>query len=130
VFDEETVVKELTLLLEEEEGDKITEEDLDLDFEIEEDSIGDWENQLGYRGVMEVWKHKVTKEEIVIESYEDCTRHDPNEYTCEEVWLHDENGNVDTLGVYNDFEEADREAKRFMRENPKGIFGCNIKGEN
>jgi len=34
VFDEETVVKELALLLEEEEGDKITEEDLE-DFEVE-----------------------------------------------------------------------------------------------
>jgi len=91
-------------------------------FDIAEQPIGEWENQLGYRGMMEVWKHKTTGDTIIIEAYEDCTIHDPNECTCEEVWMHDKNGNVDILGVYDDFETADKEAKKLMRENPKGVF--------
>jgi len=92
--------------------------------DIAEEPIGNWENQLGYRGMMEVWKHKETGEEVVIEVFEDCSEHDPDECECHEVWLRcNKTGNCDTLGVYNSFDEADIEAKKFMRENQKGVFG-------
>jgi len=92
-------------------------------FDIAEAPIGNWENQLGYRGMMEVWKHKETGEEIVIELYEDCTEHSSDECECHEIWMRDnKRGISDSHGVYDTFEEADREAKKFMRENQKGVF--------
>jgi len=90
-------------------------------FDIAEEPIGNWENQLGYRGMMEVWKHNKTEDTIIIESYEDCKEHGEN-CECQEVWMHDKNGKLDTLGFYDTFEEADQEAKQFMKENPKGAF--------
>jgi len=97
--------------------------------DIAEEPIGNWENQLGYRGMMEVWKHKETGEEIVIEPFDhedhETPEDDPHLRICEchEVWMRcEKTGNIDTLGVYDSFDEADREAKKFMRENQRGVF--------
>lgn len=90
-------------------------------FDIAEPTIGDWENQLGYRGMMEVWKHKKTGDTITIEPYEDCTEHDPDECQCHEIWIADDkNGQYDSIGIYNTFEEADQETKKWMREHLEG----------
>lgn len=90
-------------------------------FDIAEPPIGNWKNQLGYRGMMEIWKVKDTTQFLCIEAYEDCEIHDPDECTCEEVWLGDDTtGNCDVLGVYDNFEEADKASKEFMQQNPNG----------
>jgi len=66
--------------------------------------------------MMEVWKVMENSDFLCIESFDDS---EDNE-DCE-VWLgNDKTGNIDTVGVYSSFEEADTEAKKFMRENPNG----------
>ncbi len=79
-------------------------------FDVAEDPIGSWENQLGYRGVMEVWK--AGDSTLQIEADEDSGG--------EEVWVHDEEGNHDSLGIFPTSDQDDAAAKAFMRENPEG----------
>lgn len=91
-------------------------------FDIAEKPIGKWENQLGYRGMMEIWKHE-NGDRIIIEVFEhDTEEHLSGKCECHEVWMHDKKGNLDTLGVWSSFEESDRNAKAFMKENPDGAF--------
>ena len=91
-------------------------------FDIAEPSIGQWENQLGYRGMMEVWKIQETQDFVCIEPWDDiCERHRDQECTCWEAWLgNDKTGDCDTLGIWESFDKADQEAKKWMNENPNG----------
>lgn len=42
----------------------------------------------------------------------------------QEVWLGDDDtGNCTTVGIFDDYETALKEAKKFMREHPKGWMG-------
>lgn len=82
-------------------------------FDIAEEPIGEWKNQLGYRGLIEVWKIPRTQDFICIEYDEDSD--------CEEVWLgNDKTGDCENIGFFDTVEEADKGAKEFMRENPHG----------
>ena len=61
---------------------------------------------------------------LMIEPKDDICEIHGDECTCEEVWLgDDETGNCTTVGTYDTYEEALREAKTFMREHPKGWMG-------
>lgn len=89
--------------------------------------IGKWEEQLGYRGMYDVWKHQKTKSTLIIAKstliiggYEDCEL--KHECECEEVWVHDDSGNADILGVFNTYKRAKIEAKKWMRENRDGMI--------
>jgi nuclear transport factor 2 (NTF2) superfamily protein len=75
-------------------------------FDIAEEPINDWENQLGYRGYMEVWKRG--EEEIKVEMDEDSG-----------VWeVIYENDNIwEMIDCHEDFDEADKIAKAYMKEN-------------
>ena len=86
-------------------------------FDIAEPSIGNWEEQLGYRGAIDVWKNKETGKTLIIESYEDCEEHDINECECQEVWIHDEEGNVEDIRIHDSYEKAKEEAKKQMHED-------------
>lgn len=91
-------------------------------FDIAENPIGQWENQLGYRGMMEVWKHSETKHVVTIQPWDDiCETHGDKECTCWEVWIADDKtGNWDCLGIWENFELADQKAKEWMGENSEG----------
>ena len=94
-------------------------------FDVIEEPIGRWENQLGYRGMMEVWK--VDKRNVLtIEPLDDwCANCEEEGRDCEcwEIWIaDDEQGVFDTLGVYPSFEVADTKAKQIMTEFPNGYW--------
>ena len=75
-------------------------------FDMPEPAINGWENQLGYRGYVEVWEKG--EERITLE---------PDEDHCEDdFWeVVFDNGNiVEIIGVGNGFEEADQIAKEYM----------------
>ncbi len=78
-------------------------------FDIAEDPINGWENQLGYRGMMEVWRKG--NREVVIEPCEDGDKW--------EVWVRatDDSGYWDSIGFESDFDKADKLAKEWMRDN-------------
>ncbi len=73
--------------------------------------VGQWEGQLG-RGLQDAWVHKKTGDTVIVEPFEDKEGED-------EVWVHDEEGNHDTITIDKP-EQALKEAKMFMLENPKG----------
>jgi hypothetical protein len=78
-------------------------------FDIAEPSINGWENQLGYRGYIEVWKRGDW--EIVIEPDEDEDEGYINVYL-----QNPKTGNVNLIGGgYGN--EADKFAKEYMRKN-------------
>lgn len=99
--------------------------------------IGDWENQVGYRGYIEVWKNQVSNQEIVIEPFDDiidedmedhlrnCLGYSPDKSGEWDLWLVDtfdhKTGFAGSLGIFDGFEEADKRAKQFMKDNPNGF---------
>ena len=90
--------------------------------DVPEDPIGDWENELGHRGMREVW-HLQGKEHIKIniDPYEDCEECLAGECECWEVWYsNDEAGDWEPIGHGHGFDAADKIAKEYMRENPHG----------
>jgi len=81
-------------------------------FDMPEPAIGDWENQLGYRGMIEVWKHKKTGDELIIEPCDEG-------YT--EVLIHNkDHTKMDSLNAFDTDQEADDFAKKWMREHLEG----------
>lgn len=84
-------------------------------FDIAEPPIGDWENQLGYRGMMEVWKLKDTDYVLTISAYED------SDEPCDEVWIaNDSTGYWESL-FFGSTEDCNTFAKKWMNEHPKGV---------
>jgi len=82
-------------------------------FDIADEPIGDWEEDLGYRGVKDVWRTRDKHFMLVIEPNEDTEDE-------EEVWVANERtGNWDSI-AFGTYEECIDEAKKFMRENPNG----------
>ena len=79
-------------------------------FDTAEEPINGWENQLGYRGYIEVWEKENKRIEIDID--EDSSEDEP----VWEVLLCDDNG-VNLIDYGYGFEEADKIAKEYMREN-------------
>jgi len=94
-------------------------------FDFPDPPIGQWNEEVGTRGMYDLWYFGNTKQFLMIEPYEElpCSIHG-DECTCEEVWLGDDKtGNCTTVGTYDGYEEALEEAKRFMRAHPKGWMG-------
>lgn len=91
-------------------------------FDTPEPAIGDWENQLGYRGLKEVWVLKGTPIQIEIDnddSYEG-DEHDPDGEAGWEVSLSNEDtGDVQYL-TFGTFGQCDEAAKKYMADNPHG----------
>lgn len=82
-------------------------------FDIAEQPIGQWENQLGYCGMMEVWKCRSRNNVLTIEPDEDSGEI--------EVWIaNDTSGSWEPLGFFKTEMQAERFAKRWMRENKEG----------
>ena len=85
-------------------------------FDIAEPEIGNWENELGWRGMREVW-HLKGQEHIEINI-------DPNDDADNEEWevwqSNNKSGEWGSIGYGNTFEEADKIAKEYMREHPQG----------
>jgi len=83
-------------------------------FDVAEPAIGKWENQLGYRGMLEVWIHDETGDTITLEPNEDATE---EEWEC---WIHDkESEQWDSLG-WGTFKQVDKLAKQWMEKHPNG----------
>jgi len=80
-----------------------------------EDSIGEWENKTGYRGMMEVWEHKKKGVKLIIETNDDTGK--------EEITLMDmETGEFGSLGPFDSFDGANKAAKEFMEENQEEVY--------
>jgi hypothetical protein len=77
-------------------------------FDIAEPAIGPWENQLGYRGMIEMWRKSGTQQFVCMEP-------------CEcgedwEAWLgDDETGNSESL-AFGTFDEVDKASKDWMKK--------------
>ena len=83
-------------------------------FDIPEPAIGKWENIPFYRGMMEVWKHSVTGEEVVLEPNDDSTEENHWDFI-----IQDDNGNCDCISS-GTFDQVDKQAKEWMKEHPNG----------
>lgn len=79
-------------------------------FDVAEESIGKWKNQVGFRGMMEVWRKAGTEEEIIIQSDEDRVGN-----TWEVIWQNNESGAWNYIG-FGTFNQCDRIAKQYMRK--------------
>jgi hypothetical protein len=80
-------------------------------FDIAETSIGRWENELGWRGMREVWRNGDYTLNIDVD--EDSEREDQWE-----LWLaNDKTGYWESIG-WGTFDEVDKMAKEYMRDNP------------
>lgn len=82
-------------------------------FDAPEDAIGKWENQLGYRGYIEVWKLKGSDWEIQVEPDEDSDQ----EGDCLVYLQNPKTGNQTTLYAGT---KADSAAKGYMKKYPQG----------
>jgi hypothetical protein len=71
--------------------------------------------------VRDVTEFRQGDEFIRIEPYEDCEHKDGN-CDCTEIWCGNKNGDCDSIGCFNTYKQALREAKSFMKENPRGIW--------
>jgi hypothetical protein len=91
-------------------------------FDIAEPAIGRWRNLLGYRGYIEVWQLEGTKQQVVIEPYFD---EENQELDYDGEWhvlsQDEETGLSGTIGFYATEEQANKAAKKYMRQNPKGV---------
>lgn len=99
-------------------------------FDVADEHIGGWQEDLGYRGMMDMWKFhdengKYTGDFICIEPYDDVCSHCEElgkECECEEVWVgNDKTGFHDTIDMFETYEKAIAFAKEFMKANPKGF---------
>lgn len=79
-------------------------------FDMAEPTINGWENQLGYRGMIEVWKKG--GQTIIIQPDEDCPE---DEDVWEVIWETEEIWECIDYGY--GFDDADAKAKEYMREN-------------
>jgi hypothetical protein len=86
-------------------------------FDSPEPPVGKWENQLGYRGLKEVWKLEGTP--IILEiDMDDVPDEDPED--CWEVSVaNDETGDVRYI-AFGSFNECDKAAKKYMSEHHNG----------
>ena len=83
-------------------------------FDIADEPIGKWEENLGYRGVIDVWEIKEKDMTLTVQNAENIE----NEME-QEVWVCDPDS-WETIGWYDTYEEAMKEAKKWMKENPEG----------
>ncbi len=80
-------------------------------FDIAEESIGKWENELGWRGMREVWRNGDRTLNIDVD--------DDGGENAWELWLaNDATGYSESIS-WGTFAECDRDAKEYMRANPK-----------
>jgi hypothetical protein len=96
-------------------------------FDIADEPIGGWEENLGYRGMVDIWDFykdgKRTGMWLMVEALDDCDicEEEGKECECHEVCVFDDNtGNVDTLTVEDTYEKAMEFAKTWMKENENG----------
>ena len=88
-------------------------------FDIAEPAIGGWRNLLGYRGYIEVWQLEGTKQQVIIEPYDDEDNKEPDYKGEWHVFSQDEEtGLSGTIGFFSTEEQADKAAKKYMRQNP------------
>ena len=83
-------------------------------FDVPDKPIGQWKENLGYRGVKDVWEIKEKGLMLIVENSEN-----PDNEKEQEVWVCDEEI-WETIGWYNTYEEAIKEAKIWMLEHPNG----------
>ena len=75
-------------------------------------NVGSWEGQTGYRGMIDVWKHKKTGDEVTVEPFEDCEGYD-------EVNVRNKKGDWDSIAIEKP-DQALAKAHDFMLKNPRG----------
>jgi hypothetical protein len=84
-------------------------------FDIADEPIGKWQENLGTRGYYDEWelidKDKI-KCTLIIEADEDGKVGD------NEVWIHDKEGNSDSL-YFGTYDQCLKYAKKWMKENQK-----------
>ncbi len=98
-------------------------------FDVADEPIGNWQEDLGYRGVYDIWRlmknGKDTGQFIQIEPIDDICEHCDSlgkDCECEEVWIGDDKtGFHDTLGCFESYDEAIAFAKKYMKKNPNGF---------
>jgi hypothetical protein len=76
-------------------------------FDYPDPPIGPWENQLGYRGVKEVYRKKDTNQYVEIDFPDD-------EYQEWEAWWHDDDTGAWEVFAWGAFEECEDAAKEWM----------------
>jgi hypothetical protein len=78
-------------------------------FDIAEPAIGPWENQLGYRGMIEMWRKAGTQQFVCLEP-DDCGKED-----CWEAWWGDDETGSWELLAFGTFDKVDKAAKKWMK---------------
>lgn len=81
-------------------------------FDIPDKPIGEWKENLGYRGMIDVWEIEKKGLRLTIQNTENVAKPEK-----QEVWIHDDK-NWETIGWYDTYEEAIKEAKIWMKEHP------------
>jgi len=89
-------------------------------FDIAEPAIGHWENQLDYRGYIEVWKHAITGDRLTIDVIEDEKPDPETDETTWEIYVDSETC-TEYLPHYGNFSKVDVQAKQWMLEHPNGL---------
>lgn len=90
-----------------------------------EPAIGKWENQLGFRGLKEVWAIPGTEQRVEIDcddDYEGDPEHDPEGEAGWEVRVEDDkfHGGCIEYIAFGSFAQCDDAAKEFMATIPEG----------
>lgn len=79
-------------------------------FDIADPSIGNWGEDLSTRGLFDRWKTQNKEITLIINIDEDSNTN--------EVWIHDNKGNWETL-FYGNYNDAIIFSKKFMQKNKK-----------
>ena len=87
-------------------------------FDIADPPIGMWYENLGGRGLIDIWEIREKGLTLYIQADETCPNH--HDCECQEVWVGDENGVWESVAWCDSYEEAILTAKKWMQENPNG----------
>ena len=82
-------------------------------FDIPDKPIGNWEENIGTRGVFIEWHNKKDGRTLIIKEDDEAT----TDYFIE-LWWHDKNGDLwETIEWYREWDDAIADAKEWMARN-------------
>ena len=91
-------------------------------FDVADEPIGNWRENLGGRGLYNRWDLYDENEKIIetlyIESYDSELNEDDNY----ELWVHTADGMTDTINFFSDYDDAIKWAKEEMSKNLNGFY--------
>ena len=80
-------------------------------FDVADKPIGSWEEDLGFRGMIDVWRHKEKGWTLYVQNSEN-----PDNETEQEIWI-DYGDEYESIAWASDLDLALVEAKEWMSEN-------------